>query len=623
MKNLLLTIMASLVLGCQLETQNPPSTIQEEVPSKLPLTPLTLDDLSAFEPVGTNWLVVGSVLSDHTQEKHLLTEAGTGILVNQNDENNRDNLHTNWEHGDLELKVEVMVPKGSNSGIYLQGRYEVQLRDSWQKENPGFGDCGGIYQRWDETRPDGEKGFEGHPPLQNAAKAPGLWQQFHIFFRAPRFDEAGNKTENARFEKVILNGVIIQENVEVTGPTRAASFRDEALTGPLMIQGDHGPVALRNIRYKRYFDEAPLAINNIQYQYFEIDGPITALPNFDSLTVVREGTTDSLVYQTLSERDQRVAYIFTGQLEVAKSGEYLFTVYSDDGSQLFIRDKMLIDNDGKHDYEPKSGLIALDQGTHNFKLTYFNNNWGQGLTVFYEGPELRQQPLVSRLMESKNQEKTFIVVQPEDGPEMVRSFVMHQNRKLTHTISVGDPTGLHYSVDLRRGGLLQFWRGNFADVTEMWHHRGIPQLLQPREMAVAAESGLLAAMLEDPQATYPTDHQDVLVFKSYRINQNQQPVFTYRVGEALVTDFYQPDANKGEIVRTIRTDKGIDNLYTRIAAGDYIKPVGNGYFSVGGNYYIRLIGSSTEPIIRQQDGQEEMLFALSDATKGVTYAMLW
>ena len=91
----------------------------------------------------------------------LRTEPGTGVLVNQNDETNRDNLLTTWEHGDLELKVDVMIPKGSNSGLYFQGRYEIQLLDSWGKENPTFADLGGIYQRWDKDKPEGQQGTKG------------------------------------------------------------------------------------------------------------------------------------------------------------------------------------------------------------------------------------------------------------------------------------------------------------------------------------------------------------------------------------------------------------------------------------------------------------------------------
>lgn len=596
---------------------------EQEVPSELPFTSLSLDDLSGFQEVAGNWSVAGSVLSDHTQEQHIVTEVGTGVLVNQNDDTNKDPLSTAWEHGDLELKLEFMMPKGSNSGLYFQGRYEIQLLDSWLKETVNYGDVGGIYQRWDDSKPEGQKGYEGYAPKVNAAKAPGLWQRFHIIFRAPRFDTAGNKTENARFEKVVLNGVLIHEDVELSGPTRGTFFEEEGTTGPLIIQGDHGPVAFRNMEYKRYFDEPTLDLAQLHYQYFEIDGPITQLPDFDTLNVVKEGTTDSLLYQKLSERNEQVAYIFTGELQVPKEGDYLFTVYSDDGSQLFIDGDMLIDNDGKHDYEPKSGLIQLSEGTHEFRLTYFNNNWGQGLTVLYEGPEMRKQALLSEVRSGRQRNRPVMKIAPEDAPEMVRSFVMHDGRKLTHAISVGDPSGLHYSLDLRRGALLQFWRGEFADVTEMWYQRGQPQLLEPLEMAVPARAGHLAAELSNAEATYPTEQDDQLMLKEYDINEKEEPIFHYVVGGTVVSDHYEPGTNGQELIRTISTAKGSDKLFTRLAADSYIKAVGNGFYSVGGNYYIRFLDAGIQPLIRQQGGQEEMLFALTDASKEVKYAILW
>ena len=80
----------------------------------------------------------------------------------------------------------------------------------------------------------------------NASLAPGKWQSFDIVFRAPRFDESGKKTANAVFEKVIHNGVVVHENAELTGPTRGG-YGKEKPVGPLRLQGDHGPVAYRNI----------------------------------------------------------------------------------------------------------------------------------------------------------------------------------------------------------------------------------------------------------------------------------------------------------------------------------------------------------------------------------------
>jgi hypothetical protein len=70
-----------------------------------------------------------------------------------------------------------------------------------------------------------------------------------VIFQAPRFDQEGKKISNAKFIKVVFNGIVIHENVEVTGPTRAATYEQvpETPKGPMMLQGDHGPVAYRNI----------------------------------------------------------------------------------------------------------------------------------------------------------------------------------------------------------------------------------------------------------------------------------------------------------------------------------------------------------------------------------------
>ncbi|OUW15880.1 MAG: hypothetical protein CBD18_07990 [Opitutales bacterium TMED158] len=214
-----------------------------------PLVSLTMSDLSEFRPVAENWRVAGEVTVDRSGPKLMSGSSGEGILVCSPTETAKDNLFTKLEHGDIELDLEVMVPVSSNSGLYFQGRYEIQILDSWGTQKLRHADIGGIYQRWDPARGKGKEGYEGHPPRLNAARAPGEWQRFKIRFRAPRFDEAGNKTAHARFESVWLNGSLLHENVEVTGPTRSSPFESEVERGPLMIQGDHGPVALRNARY--------------------------------------------------------------------------------------------------------------------------------------------------------------------------------------------------------------------------------------------------------------------------------------------------------------------------------------------------------------------------------------
>ena len=79
------------------------------------------------------------------------------------------------------------------------------------------------------------------------SRPPGVWQSYQIWFRAPRFDSAGKKIENARILRVLYNGLSVQNDVELRGPTRASLAILEAPTNPILLQGDHEPIAFRNI----------------------------------------------------------------------------------------------------------------------------------------------------------------------------------------------------------------------------------------------------------------------------------------------------------------------------------------------------------------------------------------
>lgn len=197
--------------------------------------PFNGKDLSGWKtvlPQGSQW-VVGVAKIDPANPSRLLVseaETGKGELINR--EAKGVDLYSEQEFGDCSVSLEVMVPKGSNSGIYLMGNYEVQVLDSWGRDKVGPGDIGGLYG--------------AAAPKLNAAKAPGQWQQFVIEFQAPRFQD-GKKVANAVFKKVLLNGQVIHENVEMTGVTGGSLGRGEQPQGPLMFQGNHGAVVYRNI----------------------------------------------------------------------------------------------------------------------------------------------------------------------------------------------------------------------------------------------------------------------------------------------------------------------------------------------------------------------------------------
>jgi hypothetical protein len=197
------------------------------------------------EPRG-DWVVADSVSLDPGRPESFALAAGDGIMVNGRNGRTSD-LISEREFGDAELHVEFCIPKHSNSGVYLQGRYEIQVYDSYGIDHdayPGI-ECGGIYPRWIN-----DQNVEGHSPRLNASRPPGQWQSFDIQFRAPRFDGDGKKVSNAKVIRVFHNGKVVQENVELTGPTRSAHWNDEKPLGPILLQGDHGPVAYRNVRLK-------------------------------------------------------------------------------------------------------------------------------------------------------------------------------------------------------------------------------------------------------------------------------------------------------------------------------------------------------------------------------------
>jgi hypothetical protein len=194
------------------------------------------------------WQVVGDVSLHPEEARRFAFAPGVGTLVNGEAGRTAD-LQTLMELGSCELHVEFCVPRESNSGVYLMGDYEIQILDSFDtpESELEYGSCGGIYARWiAET----STSYDGHPPRTNASRPPGEWQSYDVIFHAPRFDASGKKIANARFERVLHNGILIHENVACTGPTRGAWSDEDRPRGPLRLQGDHGPVAYRNLRVR-------------------------------------------------------------------------------------------------------------------------------------------------------------------------------------------------------------------------------------------------------------------------------------------------------------------------------------------------------------------------------------
>ncbi len=596
-----------------------------------PFSPFSLADLSNFKNPSANWQIASDVYADRNQKDMMKASAGTGILVNLPSEQAKNDIFTAWEHGDIEMELEFMMPKGSNSGIYFQSRYELQLLDSWGKKNPKAGDCGGIYERWDESKPEGQKGYQGYPPRMNASKAAGLWQTLRIEFQAPRFDASGKKIENAKFIKVMHNGMLIHENVELSGVTRGAVSEQETAFAPLRIQGDHGAVAFRNIRYKR-FDKQPLKLENISYQCYK--GSFSEIPKFDTLKPVKQGKTDVMSSELVCS-DNDFALRFTGEITIPETGNYYFTLYQGGSSHLLLDGKVVIKANKFDNWfnEYRTEIINLDAGKHTFEIAYKkNNSWfptALGLSV--EGNGIHRHDLHALGSIPFLGGEGAIYLNPEQKPRLLRSFMEFKGEMRTHVISVGEISKVNYALDMSQGALLQVWRGDFLDVTGMWQDRGGSQLASPVGNPTSLSSAPVLMLLNDANASWTSKYveSDGFKAKGYDIDEYGRPLFKYLYKEMQVEDRVLPEEDGKILGRelSISSSQSPTNLYAKIAEGKEIDLLADGSYSIDGKqYYIQIadIGKS-KAMIRQSGNKKELLVNVAfEANKAkIKYSIVW
>lgn len=601
---------------------------QEELPYK----PLSLENLGAFKSPSANWQIVGNTLCDKNKEKAIKLIPGKGVLVNNFSGKAKSDLFTAWEHGDLDLEFDFMMAKNSNSGIYFQGRYEIQLLDSWGIKNPTFTDCGGIYQRWDESKQDSDKGYEGYAPLMNVARAPGLWQNMKIEFQAPKFNAKGEKVSNAKFLKVVLNGVTIQENIELSGPTRGAVAKDEKAMAPLRIQGDHGPVAFKNIRYKIY-DKEKLKLDDLSYKYFEGKLENNDYSKLAELKLIREGKTKELTWEVMESQDL-FALEFSGDLNIIESGDYLFKVVNAGNLKLVVDGKTLINRVSWALDHSEVAKVNLKAGKQSVKLYYSKNaSWAKpSLGVYLEGPGVRLYKLHSPGALILTHPEDPVYINPTTEPLLQRTFVDFNGKRKTHAIAVGEPSKINYSMDLNNGSLLQIWKGGFYDASPMWRARGGEAML-PLGSVINLNAAPLVAVLENKNAAWPDSLKptDKYTFKNYQLDNNGRPTFKYELNNLLVEDKIEPGEDGKYLTRQVKINniQNTSNQWVRLAEGEKITLLSDGSFAINDHqYYINVLESGgSKPIVREINNKQEILIPVSKPKKSesftVKYSIVW
>jgi Domain of Unknown Function (DUF1080) len=612
-----------------------------------PLTSLPLSDLSAFRPQAGNWQIVGDVSMDPNVDIHppaappvevskkgkksrpgpapahpqaVTFQSGAGILLNLNDDKKKDQLITNLGHGDIYLELEVMLPKGSNSGIYLQGRYEVQLLDSWGVKSPSFSDIGGIYRNWEK---EPSKIYMGKAPLSNPAKAPGLWQKMKINFRAPRFDASGNKIANAKFVSVYLNGVKIHDNVEVPLPTGGPIENNEKPMGPLMIQGDHGPVAFRNVGYQ-IANELNLSVSPISYKTYK--GNFKEVAEFISAQPTKTGTTDKLTCEVLDDEDgYGIAY--SGAIKIPTDNKYQFFLAYTGGALLKVNGQTLVDFQRPDAWQVDNGSIELKEGTYPFEIYNFKSaSWMPprlGFSVKTTTSALQELHAYNSYPPNDNPTSP-ILIHAGTEPRLLRAFVDFKGdnkKRITHSIGVGDPSGTHYVYDLDAGNLACAWRGDFVDATPMWHDRGDGSF-KPLGAVQFLYMNQSLAFLAQPTDAFPaTGKEGEFRSKGYRIETTGRPVFNYLYNGIEVEEKVYPDNENRVITREvmIKNTEGKTGLYFKLGEGSRIDQMPDGSYAIDDKqYYVKTAQRAT---IREVNGLKELVILVE--SNSVKYSIIW
>ncbi|HEU4553407.1 MAG TPA: family 16 glycoside hydrolase [Chitinophaga sp.] len=568
----------------------------------LPMDSINLDNLDAFATPANGWQVAGNLYMNRQQPHQVQVKEGKGILVFNGPGNGE--LSTKWTHGDMDLELDFMLSPDADAAILFQGKYPLQLKDSWLKDSVTAADCGGI---------------EEHAPALNACKAPGLWQHLEVKFKAER---TGHGVIDAGFATVILNGRVVQQQPDLAAFAQDTLLKQTKMPGALRLVVNSGPVAFRNIRYKTYSD-ARASFAGLHYRVYK-----GVYKNHDTLKLmlpVRSGNTDSLTYRV---GDKRAHLLLEGKLQLPVEGHYVFSVRGGGPVRLMIDGNVIADNGGTRDFlRPFYGDTLLKAGPHDFQVSYAN--YDECLVVEYEGPHIPvtalTTPASERLVEASPQ-----MEYPVKGTAVIqRGFMEHGNEVDPYSMAVGAPGGINYAYDMVTYSPLMAWHGRYIDVAEMWHERGEKQLARPLGAPLQLPGIPCIAELPDKNAAWPdTMRVDSSSYtnRGYKLLPSGLPVFFYTLHQWSVEDYLHPRADGKGLNRdvTVTGSNSGDNAkaWWLLGSGGLIEKLPDGSYAVDDKHYY--IETKDKPEIVESKGQYRLVLPLqAGKTMNIHYSITW
>lgn len=531
-----------------------------------------------------NWKTAESI--DNPYKKKAGFKAGGQLLFS----NTPGKTTTKLTTADAKVKFDFMLGNNSDGVFYIQGKHGIVLSNT--------GATGAI------IKPNGTLQL----PLQNAGKSVGLWQTLEVTFSDAPYGGS------LIIEKVTLNNVVIHQGYVI--PT--TGFNE----GPLAFENKSGTLAVRNVQYLKYNKEKPLKLTDLSYEMYEtFDWNQQFAPK--STTPNDKGTTATLT-KDFGAGYNRFLLVFRGNLDVEKDGSYSLIADYAGKASVSVDGKEVIPTESGETYRrPRAAYLDLKKGKHPIEIRYNKVWWRAELGLFAAGPEVRAYPLHAETSLPSPQAVGEIAVTPKNDVELIRSFVMFDGKKRTHAISVGTPAGTHYTFDLDQGTPLYAWRGDFADVTEMFHERGEPQLLKPKGVKTTFSGKTTIAALTNANEAMPDtldDYKD-FIFKGYTLDAEGLPSYKYQYKGAEVIQKIVPSADGG--ITTTISSTGSNNLYARLGEAKSITEINKGFYllesSDANNSYIR-VDTKLKPVVRNTKAGQEIVIPLAASA---SFTTLW
>ncbi|MBT7981887.1 MAG: hypothetical protein HN584_04915 [Akkermansiaceae bacterium] len=316
--------------------------------------------------------------------------------------------------------------------------------------------------------------------------------------------------------------------------------------------------------------------------------------------------------------------VFRGNIEAPKSGDYVFTVSSDDGSRLLIDRKIVIDHDGIHGDSPKSGKIKLDKGSHHIEVQYFEGSGEESLYVGWKTPGSKKEtPLsVNRMPSGRNSPSGQLLVAEEEA-RIYRNFIQGAGSR---AIGVGYPGGLNLAYDANNMRIAMLWLGDFIDAKRHWNGRGQGYQPPAGESVINGPPGVPFAAISNANESWPDSFirkdnaqlppiQGGYIFKGYKLTGEERiPTFRYTFGTLSVEDMPSPegsyDSSDVAFKRSIRIKgKPVKNLYFRAAVGQSIELTDNNTYLIDDSTALTF-KSDGKPVIREIGGKKELLIPI-------------